>query len=415
MDHLNKVKQTLSKQSPIVFAGETSRLQHCLAEAGVGKKFVLIGGDCAETFSDFSVDKIKNDFHLLLEMSLILMYGAGKPVVQIGRLAGQFAKPRSDDLETRGDLVLPSYRGDIVNRFEFEDEQRSPDPENILRAYHQSTQTLNLIRAFIQGGYSNLYNMNFWCKSSHPQYDDFKKQVRDALYFLRAAGIGPEDPNMKLQNFYTGHECLLLDYEEPLTRRDTISNKFFDCSAHFLWIGERTRMPDSAQVEFIRGVANPIGIKLSSNTDTTELVQLLDVLNPNRRAGRITLIIRMGAKNIDTYLPDIIEKVRSSEHPVTWISDPMHGNTYSLNGTKTRNVDAIKSELTSFFRIHDTMGTVPGGIHLEMTHKDVTECVDPTVQNLGDNYDSKCDPRLNKEQSLEMAFYVSKMLQQQRN
>ena len=415
MDHLNKVKQTLSKQSPLVFAGETSRLKNCLAEASIGNKFVLIGGDCAETFSDFSVDKIKNDFHLLLEMSLILMYGAGKPIIQIGRMAGQFAKPRSDNFETRGDLVLPSYRGDIVNRFEFEEDQRIADPENMIRAYHQSTQTLNLIRAFIQGGYSNLCNMNLWCRSSHPQYDDFKKQVRDALFFLQAAGIGPDDPRMKLQNFYTGHECLLLDYEEPLTRRDTITDKFFDCSAHFLWIGERTRMPDSAQVEFIRGVNNPIGIKLSSHTDPNELVQLLDLLNPNKEGGRITLIIRMGAGFIDTYLPNIIEKVQSSKHPVTWISDPMHGNTYSLSGTKTRNVDAIKSELGSFFHIHDMMGTIPGGIHLEMTHKDVTECIDHTVKNLGYNYDSKCDPRLNKEQSLEMAFYVSKILQQQRH
>ena len=411
---LEVVKKELRAQSPLVFSGETDRLREHLAKASIGQSFVLIGGDCAESFSDFTVSKIKNDFIMMLQMSMILMYGSGRPVIQIGRMAGQFAKPRSSDMETRGDESLPVYRGDIINRFDFTATDRQPDPTNMLVAYHQSVQTLNLIRAFIQGGYSTLYNIRLWRWSN--THDVFMKQMEDALVFMRSLGIDNNDHRLHLHNFYTGHECLLLDYEECLTRIDSISGDYYDCSAHFIWLGERTRSLDSAQVEFLRGVSNPIGIKVSADVDHDELLQLIHVLNPRNTPGKISIIVRMGANKIDEHLPPLIWFLQDKGVMVLWISDPMHGNGITAgDGIKTRNVHAISSELESFFRIHRTMGTVAGGIHLEMTHKEVTECVDESIQDLTIHYDSKCDPRLNRDQSFDIAYMVSKNLQNERH
>lgn len=410
---LTTVKNVLKTQSPLVFAGETDRLKDHLTRASIGESFVLIGGDCAETFHDFSVDKIKNDFHLLLEMSLVLMYGAGKPLIQIGRMAGQYAKPRSSDMEKRGDISLPVYRGDIINRHGFSSEERRVDPNNMLIAYHQSTQTLNLIRAFIQGGYANLFNMHLW--SSKEGYEPFRKQIEDALYFLRAVGIHQRHPQTDLQNLYIGHECLLLDYEECLTRIDSISQRYYDCSSHFLWLGERTRHRDSCQVEFLRGVSNPIGIKVSADTDLDELVEIIDLLNPDNDYGKITLITRMGADRVRESLPLVMDRIHREKKNVLWVCDPMHGNTITHQHVKTRCTASIKEELEAFFSIHLERGTVAGGIHLEMTHKPVTECHDTKGEDLSVFYDTKCDPRLNWKQSLDIAYFVSELLQQQRH
>lgn len=411
---LQDVKGILKTQSPLVFAGETDRLKEHLAKASVGESFVLIGGDCAETFEDFSVDKIKNDFHLLLEMSLVLMYGAGKPLTQIGRMAGQFAKPRSQMMEQQGNLSLPIYRGDIINRYEFAPEKRHNDPMNMIHAYHQSTQTLNLIRAFIQGGYANLFNMHLW-STKDGDYVRYRQQMEDALYFIQATGLHRNHPRMQLQNFYIGHECLLLDYEECLTRIDSISQRYYDCSSHFLWLGERTRKKDGCQVEFLRGVNNPIGIKVSADTDMDELWDIIDLLNPDNEHGKITLIPRMGADKIKRHLPPLVRAVKKRQTNVLWVSDPMHGNTVSNGGVKTRCLPSIKSELSSFFDIHQELGTVAGGIHLEMTHKPVTECCHSLEDDLSIFYDTKCDPRLNWKQSLDIAYFVSDILHKQRH
>lgn len=412
---LQDVKNHLKNQSPLVFAGETDRLKDHLAKASIGESFVLIGGDCAETFHDFSVDKIKNDFHLLLEMSLVLMYGAGRPLIQIGRMAGQFAKPRSSNVEKRGDVILPAYRGDIINSYGFSARERTVDPNNMITAYHQSTQTLNLIRAFIQGGYANIYNMHLW--TTKDAYREFRKQMEDALYFLKAVGIDRHHPHMDLQNLYIGHECLLLDYEECLTRVDSISQRYYDCSSHFLWLGERTRRIDSSQVEFLRGVSNPIGIKVSAHTNIDELLQIIELLNPDNDYGRITLITRMGAGRVRDFLPRLIGRIQREQKNVLWVCDPMHGNTIVHQNLKTRCMDSIKEELEAFFRIHKEAGSVAGGIHLEMTHKPVTECCDSQTDDddLSRFYDTKCDPRLNWKQSLDVAYFVSALLQQQRH
>lgn len=408
-EHLMNVKNRLSVQSPLVFAGEAENLKHHIARATIGKSFVLIGGDCAESFDDFSVEKIKNDFNLILKLCLILMYGAGKPVAPIGRIAGQFAKPRSSDFETRGNIVLPVYRGDIVNNHCFTAEDRFADPENMIRAYHQSSQTLNLLRAFMQGGYSNLYNHHFWPLTSN---EKFINQMKDALFFMESMGF--DKSKMKLKHFYTGHECLLLDYEECLTRIDSITGKYYDCSAHFLWVGERTRSLDSAQIEFIKGIHNPIGIKISEDISSSELIALLNELNPSKEIGRITVITRMG-RHIHHVLPELIARVQEKKHPVCWVCDPMHANTYEFSGVKTRHMDSILAELQSFFQIHQQQHSIAGGIHLEMTHKNVTECLGHNVAELKTFYDSKCDPRLNEEQTVQTAFVISEILQKQRH
>lgn len=401
---LNDVKERLKQQSPLVFAGEIDRLKSDLARASYGQSFVIVGGDCAESFDDFSVSKIKNDYHMLLEMSLILMYGTGRPIVQIGRMAGQFAKPRSSDFEKRGTMVLPVYRGDIINGHKYDLQDRLPNPENMIDAYHQSVQTLNLLRAFIQGGYSNIYNLNLWSKNIG--HGDFLKKVEDALRFLRATGISQDHPCLQLKTFYTGHECLLLDYEECLTRMDSISGEYYDCSAHFLWLGERTRRPDGAQVEFLRGVRNPIGIKISPETDIQDLISIIKILNPNNEYGKIILTVRMG-KKIEAFLPPIMIEILEQKLHVGWMIDPMHGNTFEKGGYKTRYMQDIKDELDRFFSICGEYKISPAGIHVEMTHKNVTEVCDTLSDNLSINYDSKCDPRLNNKQSFEIAFHVS--------
>lgn len=407
--HLSDVKNRLKRQSPLVFAGEIEKLKYELAKASCGQAFVIVGGDCAESFDDFSVSKIKNDYHMLLEMSLILMYGTGRPIVQIGRMAGQFAKPRSNDYEKRENVVLPVYRGDIINKYNFTSEDRFADPENMIMAYHQSVQTLNLLRAFIQGGYSNIYNLNLWSKNGN-DYKEFVKKVEDALRFLRATGISQEHPSLHLNKFYTGHECLLLDYEECLTRIDSISGKYYDCSAHFIWLGERTRFLDSAHVEFLRGVENPIGIKISSETNIRELIEIIEIINPKNEFGKINLTIRMGAKKISEYFPPIIRELQKKNIRVGWMIDPMHGNTFEMNGYKTRYINDIKEELEKFFIICQAHEIFPTGIHIEMTHKNVTEVCNSFDDNLSINYDSKCDPRLNNKQSFEIAFFVSNSL-----
>lgn len=401
---LTDVKDKLKQQSPLVFAGEIDRLKHDLARASCGQSFVIVGGDCAESFDDFSVSKIKNDYHMLLEMSLILMYGTGRPIVQIGRMAGQFAKPRSSDFEKRGGMILPVYRGDIINGHRYELEERLPNPENMIGAYHQSVQTLNLLRAFIQGGYSNIYNLNLWSKNTG--HVEFLKKVEDALRFLRATGISQDHHCLQLNAFYTGHECLLLDYEECLTRQDSISGRFYDCSAHFLWLGERTRHLDAAQVEFLKGVHNPIGIKISSETDIQDLIEIIRILNPNNELGKIILTVRMG-KKIGAFLPPIMIETLQQKLNVGWMIDPMHGNTFDKEGYKTRYMRDIKHELDNFFEICEEHKISPAGIHVEMTHKNVTEVCDSLSDNLSINYDSKCDPRLNNRQSFEIAFHVS--------
>lgn len=410
---LQRTEDVLAKRSPLVFAGECDRLHHLLGLASCRKAFVIMGGDCAETFQEFSSNKVRDDFRLLLKLSLIMTYASGLPVIQIARTAGQFGKPRSSDTEEKDGLCLPSYRGDIINAPGFSKEEREPDPQRMLQAYEQSVQTLNLIRAFIQGGLSDVYRMKDWClpTSSPPLYQEMKDQVERCLMFLQAID-GKTNP-LKIDRFFTGHECLLLPYEQALTRKDSLTNHHVDCSAHFLWLGERTRKLDGAQVEFMRGISNPIGIKISEKTDPTELKKLLEVLNPENLPGRITLITRMGRTKLRKFLPEIIESVEKEKYRVLWVCDPMHANTYTVNGIKTRSVSHIFQELEAFFDVHKEMGTFPGGIHLELTSKDVTECIDPYrihESNLHEKYDSSCDPRLNLQQALDIGFWVGQRL-----
>lgn len=411
---LQKVEQEMKNFSPLVFAGECERLHHLLGKASCRKSFVIMGGDCAETFSEFSPNKVRDDFRLLLKLSLILTYASGLPVIQIARTAGQFGKPRSSNTEEKDGIVLPCYRGDIVNDIAFTEDGRRPDPQRMIQAYHQSTQTLNLIRAFIQGGLSDVYRLKDWCLEnhrSHEIYQELVDQVERCLLFVQSME-GKKSP-LKIDRFFTGHECLLLPYEEAMTRTDSLTQQPVDCSSHFLWLGERTRKLDGAQVEFLRGIQNPIGIKISEKTDIGELIQLLHLLNPNNLPGRITLITRMGKHNLRKFLPFLIQAVEKERRHVLWVCDPMHANTFSINGVKTRSLAHIFQELEVFFDVHQEMGTFPGGIHLELTSKNVTECIDPyriQPSNLGEQYDSFCDPRLNLNQALEIGFWVGQKL-----
>ncbi len=413
---LQEVESGLKNKSPLVFAGECERLHHFLGMASCRKAFVIMGGDCAETFSEFSPNKVRDDFRLLLKLSLIMTYASGLPVIQIARTAGQFGKPRSSDTEERNGIELPSYRGDIINSQGFSLKERTPDPKRMIEAYHQSAQTLNLIRAFIQGGLSDVYRMRDWClehvSSSHPIYQEMVDQVERCLLFIQSME-GKKATTLKIDRFFTGHECLLLPYEQALTRTDSLTQRHFDCSAHFLWLGERTRHLDSAQVEFMRGIGNPIGIKISEKTKPNELIELLHLLNPHNFPGRITLITRMGKDNLKLHLPTLIETVEKEKRSVLWVCDPMHGNTFSIQGFKTRSLSHIFQELEVFFDVHKKMGTFPGGIHLEITSKNVTECIDPyriQPKNLHEQYDSTCDPRLNIYQALDIGFWVGQRL-----
>ena len=416
---LRAVEKQLASFPPLVFAGEARELKAQLGEVARGNAFLLQGGDCAESFAEHGADHIRDFFRVFLQMAVILTHSAGKPVVKVGRIAGQFAKPRSSDNETIDGVTLPSYRGDIVNDIAFTAEARRPDPERLLLAYRQSAATLNLLRAFASGGYANLARVHEWTmgfmkdSNAYPRFEEVARKIDDAIDFMRALGITPDNtPSLRETHFYTSHEALLLGYEEAMTRRDSITNDWYATSGQMLWIGDRTRQPDGAHVEYFAGIRNPIGIKCGPSLSSDDLLRLLDRLNPTDEAGRITLIGRFGADKVMEHLPRLIETVTRAERTVVWCSDPMHGNTIKAsNGYKTRPFDRVLEEVKGFFEVHRQMGTYAGGIHIEMTGDDVTECVGGvsavTEADLKDRYHTYCDPRLNAGQALEMAFLVA--------
>jgi len=426
-DKLAAVDQELRRFPPLVFAGEARRLARQLALVAEGRAFLLQGGDCAESFAEFHPNNIRDTFRVLLQMAVVLTFGAAVPVVKVGRLAGQFAKPRSADTETINGVTLPSYRGDMVNGQEFTAEARIPDPQRMVTAYNQSAATLNLIRAFAQGGYADLNRVHAWnlgFVDDSPQgdrYRDLADRLDEALAFMAACGLTSETaPQIRETDFFTAHEALLLDYEEALTRVDSTTGDWYDTSAHFLWIGDRTRQPEGAHIEFLRGVGNPIGLKVGPTLDIDGLLRLIDILNPSNDPGRLTLIIRFGAKKVEEMLPAYIKAVRREGKHVVWVSDPMHANTVtSANGYKTRHFDRILDEVRTFFQVHEAEGSYAGGIHFEMTGKDVTECVggaqDITEADLPGSYDTACDPRLNASQALELAYLLAEMLKEGRH
>jgi 3-deoxy-7-phosphoheptulonate synthase len=420
-------EKQLSSFPPLVFAGEARELTAQLADVARGNAFLLQGGDCAESFAEHGADHIRDFFRVFLQMAIVLTHGAGKPVVKVGRIAGQFAKPRSSDTETIDGVTLPSYRGDIINDIGFTSDARTPDPERLLLAYRQSAATLNLLRAFASGGYANLARVHEWTmgfmKDSHAnaRFEEVARKIDDAIDFMRALGLTPDNtPPLRETRFYTSHEALLLGYEEALTRRDSITNDWYATSGHMLWIGDRTRQPEAAHVEYFKGIKNPIGIKCGPSLTSDDLLRLLDALNPADEAGRITLISRFGSDKIGDHLPRLIETVKNAGRTVVWCSDPMHGNTVKAgNGYKTRPFDRVLAEVQSFFEIHRQMGTYAGGIHIEMTGDDVTECVGGgvgavTEASLKDRYHTYCDPRLNASQALELAFLVAEEMRTQR-
>ena len=411
---------------PLVFAGEARRLKAGLAQVADGRAFVLQGGDCAESFGDFTANIIRDTFRVLLQMAVVLTFGASVPVVKMGRMAGQFAKPRSSDSETQDGETLPSYRGDIINGPEFTAEARIPDPARMETAYFQSAGTLNLLRAFATGGYADLHevhrwNLGFIARSPMAdRYRDLAARIDETLGFMAACGMtSATTPQIRETDFFTSHEALLLPYEQALTRVDSTTGDWYACSAHFLWIGDRTRQPDGAHVEFLRGVKNPIGLKVGPSTSADDLLRLIDVLNPHDEPGRLTLISRMGADKVGRLLPPLLRAVRREGRRVLWLCDPMHGNTISTAARlKTRSFDAILAEVRGFFYAHAEAGTWAGGVHVEMTGRDVTECVGGahrlTEADLSRSYETFCDPRLNAEQSLELAFLVAEELKARR-
>ncbi|GAA3321250.1 MULTISPECIES: class II 3-deoxy-7-phosphoheptulonate synthase [Paeniglutamicibacter] len=413
--HYAKSVSELGSRPPLVFAGEVDVLRERLAEAAQGRAFLLQGGDCAETFDGATADKISARVKTILQMAVVLTYGASMPVIKMGRMAGQFAKPRSSNDETRDGVTLPAFRGDIVNGYEFTPESRAHDPRRMVEAYNTSSATLNLIRAFTQGGFADLrsvhsWNAGFMANPAHTAYEQLAGEIDRAVRFMDACGADFEA--LKRTEFFASHEALLLDYERALTRTDSRTELPYDTSGHFLWIGERTRQLDGAHVDFLSRVRNPIGVKLGPTTSPEDALALIDKLDPNREPGRLTFITRMGAKNIREKLPNLVEKVTASGAQVLWVTDPMHGNTVtSENGYKTRKFDDVMDEVRGFFEVHDSLGTYPGGLHVEMTGDDVAECLggaDPIRQEQFDDlYESVCDPRLNHKQSLEMAFLVS--------
>ncbi len=416
----------LASYPPLVFAGEARRLKQALGVAADGRGFVLQGGDCAESFSDFSANNIRDTFRVLLQMAVVLTYGASVPVVKMGRMAGQYAKPRSSDIETLDGESLPSYRGDIVNGAEFTGEARVPDPARMETGYFRSAGTLNLLRAFASGGYADLHEVHRWNlgfidrSPLAGRYRDLAARIDETLAFMSAVGVtSASTPQIRETDFYTSHEALLLPYEQALTRTDSITGEPYACSAHFLWVGERTRQPDGGHVEFLRGVRNPIGLKVGPSMQPDELLRLVDILNPDDEPGRLTLISRMGADKVSHGLPPLLRAVQRAGRRVVWLCDPMHGNTHTTaNRIKTRSFDAILSEVRQFFDAHAAQGTWAGGVHVEMTGRDVTECVGGahrlTEHDLARSYETFCDPRLNAEQSLELAFLVAAELKARR-
>ncbi|MCF1741810.1 class II 3-deoxy-7-phosphoheptulonate synthase [Paradevosia shaoguanensis] len=416
---LEDAERQLASFPPLVFAGEARELKTSLAEVARGRAFLLQGGDCAESFAEHGADHIRDFFRVFLQMAVVLTHGGSKPVVKVGRIAGQFAKPRSSDTETVEGVTLPSYRGDIIHDIGFSEDARRPDPQRLLMAYRQSAATLNLLRAFASGGYADLTRVHEWTvgfmKGSNwfPRYEEVAKKIDDAIHFMAALGLNPENtPALRETKFYTSHEALLLGYEQALTRRDSITNDWYATSGHMLWIGDRTRQPDQAHVEYFAGIKNPIGIKCGPTLSSDDLLRLLDKLNPSDEAGRITLIGRFGAEKVRDHLPRLIETVQKAGRTVVWCSDPMHGNTVKAStGYKTRQFEKVLDEVKGFFEVHRQMGTYAGGVHIEMTGDDVTECTGGvsavTEANLKDRYHTYCDPRLNASQALELAFLVA--------
>jgi len=423
---LNDVEARLRRNPPLVFAGEARNLKSRLAEVAEGRAFLLQGGDCAESFAEFHADNIRDTFKVLLQMAVVLTYGAQVPVVKVGRLAGQFAKPRSSPTEVVNGVELPIYRGDIINAIEEDPIARQPNPDRMLRAYAQSASTLNLLRAFAQGGFADLnrvhqWNMGFVADSpAGERYQEMADRIADALAFMEACGISADStPSVGQVDFYTSHEALLLRYEEALTRMDSTTGTWIDTSDHMLWIGDRTRDPDEAHVEFMRGITNPIGIKCGPSLDADGLMRLLDTLSPDNEAGRITLISRYGAGNAGDHLVSLVRRVQQEGRKVVWSCDPMHGNTIkSASGYKTRPVDRILQEVKEVFEVHIAEGSCLGGVHFEMTGQDVTECLGGAQaisdETLSDRYHTHCDPRLNASQALELAFLIAEMLRKQR-
>ncbi|MBP01623.1 MAG: 3-deoxy-7-phosphoheptulonate synthase class II [Rhodospirillaceae bacterium] len=423
---LDSSERRLAAYPPLVFAGEVRSLKSALANVSRGAGFLLQGGDCAESFAEFHPDNIRDTFRALLQMAVVLTFGASVPIVKLGRMAGQFAKPRSSDTETVAGVELPSYRGDMVNGMEFSPEAREPNPERLIQVYNQSAATLNLLRAFSQGGYADLHKVHQWTlgfvagSSQGNRYQDLVDRIQEALAFMEACGItGESVPKIRETDFYTSHEALLLNFEEALTRVDSTTGKWFACSSHFLWIGERTRQLDHAHVEFLRGVENPIGFKAGPSINPDDVLRLVDALNPKNEAGRITIFTRMGAERLGKNFPKLIRAIEKEGKHVVWSCDPMHANTEkSSSGYKTRKFDNILKEVTTFFEIHQSEGTHAGGVHIEMTGQDVTECVggaqEITDATLGDRYHTHCDPRLNASQALELAFLVAEMLKKAR-
>ena len=424
---LKSVTDKLSSYPPLVFAGESRNLLKQLGEVADGKAFLLQGGDCAESFSDFNPNNIRDSFKVILQMAVVLTFGASCPVVKVGRMAGQFAKPRSQDTEIINGIELESYKGDIINGIDFNEKSRTSDPERLIQAYNQSAASLNLIRAFAQGGFANLKQIHQWNltftedNKYRKKFNDMAKRIDECIAFMDACGIN--DKNVRQMNeteFYTSHEALLLPYEEALTRIDSTSGKWYDVSAHMLWVGDRTRQLEGSHIEFVKGIENPIGLKVGPTTDIDELLKIIEIINPDNIPGRITLICRMGADKISTFLPNIIKKVKKTDSKVVWACDPMHGNTIKASsGYKTRPLSNIISEIEQFFKIHRSEGTYPGGIHLEMTGQDVTECIgglnEITEDDLKSRYHTFCDPRLNASQALELAFLLSDTLKDERN
>ena len=424
---LGAVEGQLRRFPPLVFAGEARNLKRHLAEVSEGRAFLLQGGDCAESFAEFHPDNIRDTFRVLLQMAVVMTFAAACPVVKVGRMAGQFAKPRSEPVEVRDGTELPSYRGDIINAMDFTVAARRPDPNRLLQAYSQAAATLNLLRAFAQGGYADLHRVQGWNMGfvgHSPQGERYRalaERITEALAFMAAIGLGEDSvPELSQTEFYTSHEALLLGYEQAMTRIDSTSGDYYDTSAHMVWIGDRTRDPDEAHIEFARGIANPVALKAGPSLDPDGLLRLMDLLNPANEPGRLTVIARMGADKVEEKLPALLRAVEREGRAVVWSCDPMHGNTIkSSNGYKTRPFDRVLAEVGGFFAAHETEGTVAGGVHVEMTGQDVTECLGGaqaiTERALSDRYHTHCDPRLNASQSLELAFLISDSLKRSRS
>jgi 3-deoxy-7-phosphoheptulonate synthase len=423
---LAEVERTLAGYPPLVFAGEARKLKRALGKAAAGEAFLLQGGDCAEAFAEHSADNIRDFFRVFLQMAVVMTFAAASPVIKVGRVAGQFAKPRSADNETIGGVSLPSYRGDIVNDIEFTAAARIPDPRRQLEAYRQSAATLNLLRAFATGGYANLENAHRWMLGfvkDSPQsgrYQEVADRITETLGFMRAIGLDPEaHPELRATDFYTSHEALLLGYEQAMTRVDSTSGEYYATSGHMIWIGDRTRQPDGAHVEYARGVRNPLGLKCGPSLKPDELIRLIDLLDPSQEPGRLTLICRFGADKVETSLPPLVRAVQREGRKVLWSCDPMHGNTIkAANGYKTRPFERVVGEIKSFFGVMKGEGAYAGGVHLEMTGKNVTECTGGaraiSEADLHDRYHTYCDPRLNAEQAIEVAFLVAELLKAER-